>query len=213
MRKTLNPALAGVSNHLSLAGGGGVSRPLSNSRMADRSETSDAVFESSRWDGLKAPAKFSKRSHVFVQGQVKNNMGAFRFRAVETSRLAFLGQNFLQILLNHSGSNWMSYFFILSSGQDQATKGHYTYSKHMSETCALLAIVFVARVLLAILPTRRIRGWWSSLNSIWVNLDTRSGQNQVKKGIFGKQRYVFDAKYIRESNAAICLSARGLELP
>ena len=40
---------------------------LSNSRMADRSETNNAAFESSRWGTLKAFPEFSKWLHVSRQ--------------------------------------------------------------------------------------------------------------------------------------------------
>ena len=56
---------------LAEGGGGGVRRPLSNSRMADCRETSDAEFESSQWDALIYLHKLSTWGHVSGQSQVK----------------------------------------------------------------------------------------------------------------------------------------------
>ena len=111
-----------LSSHLPLAGGGGgVRRPLSNSRTADRSGTSDAAFESSRWDGLKTFHKFSKWGHVSGQGQVKGSGIYWGFQVTNRTdpKIAVLGHKFFQILLNHKEKNCLSEFLILSSGQGQ----------------------------------------------------------------------------------------------
>ena len=55
------------------------------------------------------------------------------------------------------------------------------------------------------------------LKTIWVNLDTKSGQDQVKMSYFesfnfGKRRHVSNAGCPQESNCAFCFSLSGLEL-
>ena len=107
-------------------------------------------------DNPKAPPKFSKWGHVSGQGQVKVKIGAFRLRAVETSKLSVLGQNLLRVLLNYRERHWLSKCLILSSvqGQDQVTKGHHTKNTNIRGVAhvlsAILHVEYNGDVLLAI---------------------------------------------------------------
>ena len=117
-----------------LGGGGGVRRPLSNSRTADRSETS-ATRRSEALDEtvLKRPINFQNEITCQVKVRWKVKIGGFRGR--RDLKIAVLGQNLLQILLNPSRRNWSSFFLLMfdtklgsrsRSVQVQVTKGHHT---------------------------------------------------------------------------------------
>ena len=124
------PAVAGVFRYPRLAGGGGaLNAPTSITRermAAERRATrrSKALVETI----LKQPLKFP--NEVKCQVKVRSNVkiGAFRLRAVETSKLSVLGKNLLRILMQYRARHRLSTFLILSSvqGQDQVTKGHHT---------------------------------------------------------------------------------------
>ena len=116
----LNPAVAGVFRHLRLAGGGGggVKRPhvITRERMAaERRATrrSKALDETI----LKHPLNFPNKVTCQVKVRSKFKIGAFRLRAVKTSKLSILGQNLLRILLKYRARHWLSKCLILSSVQ------------------------------------------------------------------------------------------------
>ena len=123
--------LLGVFRHPRLAGGGGggVKRPhvIIRERMAAEiraTRRSKALDETI----LKHPPNFT--NEVTCQVKVRSNVkiGAFRLRAVETTKLSVLGQNLFRILQKYRVGYWLSKCLILSSvqGQDQVTKGHHT---------------------------------------------------------------------------------------
>ena len=98
-----NPAFAGVFRHPRLAwGGGGVKRPhvITRERMAAekrpmwRSKALDETI-------LKHPANFPNEVTCQVKVRSKVKIGAFRLRAVGTSKLSVLGQNLLRVLLKY----------------------------------------------------------------------------------------------------------------
>ena len=100
-----NPAVAGVFRHPRLSGGeggGGVKRPhvITRERMAaERRATrrSKALDETI----LKYLLHFPNEVTCQVKVRSKIKIGAFRLRAVETSKLSVLGQNLLRILLKY----------------------------------------------------------------------------------------------------------------
>ena len=110
-------------------GGGGVKRPhvITRERMAAerrpkrRSKALDETI-------LKRPLNFPNEVTCQVKVRSKVKIGAFRLRAVETSKLPVLGQNLLRVLLKYRARHWLSKCLILSpvQGQDQVTKGHHT---------------------------------------------------------------------------------------
>ena len=91
-----NPAVAGVFRHPRLAGGGGFKRPhvITRERMAaERRATrrSKALDETI----LKHSLNFTNEVTCQVKVRSKVKIGAFRLRAVETSKLSVCGQNLL----------------------------------------------------------------------------------------------------------------------
>ena len=94
----------GISPPATRWGGGGVKRPqphvITRERMAaERRATrrSKALNETI----LKHPLNFSNEVTCQVKVRSKVKIGAFRLRAVETSKLSVLGQNLLRILLKY----------------------------------------------------------------------------------------------------------------
>ena len=103
-KHNVSPAVAGVFRHRRLAegGGGGVKRPrvITRERMAaERRATrrSKALDETI----LKHSLNFLNEDTCQVKVRSKVKIGAFRLRAVETSKLSVLGQNLLRILLKY----------------------------------------------------------------------------------------------------------------
>ena len=141
--------------------GRGVKRPhvITRERMAAerrpmrRSKALDETI-------LKHPLNFP--NEVTCQVKVRSNVkiGAFRLRAVDTSKLSVLGQNVLRVLLKYRARHWLSKCLILSSvqGQDQVIKGHHTLYTNIRG---------VAHVLWAILHVEYNR---DGLLAIWVHL-------------------------------------------
>ena len=85
-----------------LLGGGGVKRPhvITRERMAAERRTmrrSKALDETI----LKHPLNFSNEVTCQVKVRSKVKIGAFRLRAVETSKLSVLGQNLPRVLLKY----------------------------------------------------------------------------------------------------------------
>ena len=109
--------------------GRGAKRPhvITRERMAAerrpmrRSKALDEII-------LKQPLNFPNEVRCQVKVRSKVKIGAFRLRAVETSKLSVLGQNVLRILLKYRARHRLSKCLILSSvqDQDQVTKGHHT---------------------------------------------------------------------------------------
>ena len=108
-----------------LGGGGGVKRPhvITRERMAAERRTMrrlKALDETI----LKHPLNFPNEVTCQVKVRSKVKIGAFRLRAVETSKLSVLGQNLPRVLLKYRARHWLSECLILSSvqGQDQVTE-------------------------------------------------------------------------------------------
>ena len=97
-----NPAFAGVLRHPRLVGGGGVKRPhvITRERMAAERRTMrrlKALDETI----LKHPLNFPNEVTCQVKVRSKVKIGAFRLRAVETSKSSVLGQNLSRVLLKY----------------------------------------------------------------------------------------------------------------
>ena len=102
--RSINPAVAGVFRHPRLAGGGGVKRPhvitrermTAGRRTAWRSKAPDETV-------LMHPLNFRNEVPCQVKVRSKVKIGAFRLRAVETSKSSVLGHNLRQILRRNRG--------------------------------------------------------------------------------------------------------------
>ena len=105
--------------------GRGVKRPhvIIRERMAAERRTmrrSKALDETI----LKHLLNFPNEVTCQVKVRSKVKIGAFRLRAVETSKLSVLGQNLPRVLLKYRARHWLSKCLTLSSvqGQDQVTE-------------------------------------------------------------------------------------------
>ena len=105
---------------------------------------------------LKHPLNFP--NEVTCQVKVRSNVkiGAFRLRAVETSKLSVLGQNLLRVLLKYRARHWLSECFDIELGS-RSRSGHKRspYIKHKYQRCGTCFVGYF---------TRRIQWWWSSCN-------------------------------------------------
>ena len=71
---------------------------------------------------LKHPLNFPNEVTCQVKVRSKVKIGAFRLRAVETSKLSVLGKNLPRVLLKYRARHWLSKCLILSSVQGRAAE-------------------------------------------------------------------------------------------
>ena len=141
-----------------------------------------------------------------VRSIQRSTSRAFRSQAVETSKISFVGENLLPMLLNNRRRYWYSKWLILSSGKghDQVTDmSHKFIIRKIHRYIRGVAHVLCA-ILLAEYNGDGLLPIWTHLCEPTCKDRSRSGQKRSNFEMFNFEKiYVSGAECRRESNGAV----------